>query len=82
MAFKKLNLYSLGGNAKSGVVPAFWSYWNQDNDTVTNANFVPKDTGLKHGDQIIVIASGYTARTNFRVSVNHGTGAVSLIAVT
>lgn len=59
MAFKLINLTPLS-QGKNGAVPCSFTYWNEDNDTLTTAGFFTKDTGLRNGDQLTIIANDYT----------------------
>lgn len=77
MAFNRENLSVMVNNAKSGTVPATYSYWNEANDTVTAAGFFT-DKRLNVGDQMDVIASAYTARVPYYVSaVSNGAATVT-----
>lgn len=55
MAFKEQNLSCISNNAKIGVVPALWMYWNEASDTVTTAGYIPANYGMKAKDQVIVV---------------------------
>lgn len=59
MSFKLINLTPLA-QGKNGVVPCSYTYWNEDNDTLTTADFFPKDCGLRAGDQLTIISNDYT----------------------
>lgn len=59
MTFKIMNLTPLS-QGKNGAVPCSFTYWNEDNDTLTTAGFFPKDTGLRNGDQLTIISNDYT----------------------
>lgn len=59
MAFKIMNLTPLA-QGKNGAVPCSYTYWNEDNDTLTTAGFFPKSTGLRKGDQLTIISNDYT----------------------
>lgn len=55
MAFKSENLTPIANNAKLGVVPALWMYYNEAGDTVTSAGYIPANYGVSAKDQIIVV---------------------------
>lgn len=55
MAFKSENLTPIANNTKLGVVPALWMYWNEANDIVTTAGYIPANYGMKAKDQVIVV---------------------------
>lgn len=57
MAFSIENLSCIANNAKSGVIPAVWEYFNKSSDTVTTAGYFPVKCGIKAGDKILVISS-------------------------
>lgn len=57
MAFSLENLSCIANNAKTGVVPAIWEYYNKSSDTITTAGYLPKDCGVRNGDKILVISS-------------------------
>lgn len=59
MAFKIINLTPLS-QGKNGLVPCSFTYWNEDDDTLTTAGFFPKSTGLRNGDQLTIIANDYS----------------------
>lgn len=59
MSFKLMNLTPLA-QGKNGVVPCSYTYWNEDNDTLTTAGFFKKDSGLRGGDQLTIISKDYT----------------------
>lgn len=67
MAFDRERLTSLGGNAKSGIMPRTYSYWNKDGDTVTDAKYF-NDIRCNVGDQIWVITADYANQVSHRVS--------------
>lgn len=67
MAFDRENLVALGGNAKSGVVPVSYSYYNESGDTVTATGYF-NDIRVKAGDQIVSISADYTTRVQYYVS--------------
>ncbi len=79
MAFSKLRLTTFGNNAKSGVSPAIWIYYNSAGDTVTTAGYIANTYGLKAGDKVMVItATPANLPVWYYVSIT--SGVVSLIA--
>ena len=80
MAFKQNNLTVIGGNYKTGVVPSVYTYWNEDADVVTAADFVA-DYAVRVGDQVQVIANDYTAIVFYYVSAVTA-GKATLVAST
>jgi len=67
MAFNRQNLSIVVNNAKSGAVPALWSYYNDGDNDVTVAGFFT-DKRLVVGDQIECLSDNYTILTRYRVS--------------
>lgn len=59
-------------NGKNGKVPTMWTYWNKDGDTLTETGYFTKSSGLRNGDQIVVIGADYTTRTNGYVLESNG----------
>lgn len=57
MAFSLENLTCIANNAKSGVIPAVWEYYNKGSDTVTSSGFFPASCGVKAGDKILVVTT-------------------------
>lgn len=57
MSFKIDNLTCIANNAKSGVIPAIWEYYNSNSDTVTTAGYFPLKCGIKAGDKILVVST-------------------------
>lgn len=57
MAFELVNLSCITNNAKSGVVPSIWEFYNKNGDTVTTAGYIPFETGIKNNDRVLVLAS-------------------------
>jgi len=80
MAYNQENLTIFSGNVKSGVVPTWWAYWNEDNDTVTTAGFFV-DYRLVVGDQIFVLANDYAAWLPYKVTAVTD-GAATVVAST
>lgn len=82
MAFNRENLTIIANNAKSGVVPSLWFYWNEASDTVTTSGFFT-DKRLNVGDQIEVLVAAFTSSTRYRVSaVTDGEATVVATSVT
>lgn len=80
MAFNKLNLTNLSQTTKRNSAPVVYSYWNEDDDTVTTASYFDLDT-LAVGDQIQVIGDDYTTLAFYRVSaVASGSATAVLLA--
>jgi len=67
MAFTRENLSIYTNNVKNGVVPATYSYYDEDGDTVTDAGFFD-DIRLNVGDQIWVIAAAYTSQVLYNIA--------------
>lgn len=57
MAFNLANLSCIANNAKSGVIPALWEYYNSNSDTITTAGYFPPNCGIKAKDKILVISA-------------------------
>jgi phage gp37-like protein len=72
MAFKEQNLSCVSNNAKIGVVPAVWVYWNEATDTVTTAGYIPGNYGVKAKDQVLVIAANGQSNAWYYASVSSG----------
>ena len=83
MAFDRENLTIMTNNAKNGVVPTWYSYYNADGDTVTAAGYLV-DLRLTVGDQVFVLAANYAAWLPYKVTAitNATTGAATLVAST
>ena len=80
MAFSARNLSPSGDNAKNGVVPCLWTFWNEDADTVTSALYLTGQYGnIKVGDQVMVIDGDYGNMTNYHVTVSTTVGATIVI---
>ena len=79
MSYKIENLTPLQ-NGKNSKVPTLWTYYNEDNDDITTANYMKKDCGLKNGDQVISISNDYTERSNYYVSINANNYQITLIS--
>ena len=78
MAFNRENLTIMTNNVKSGVVPSWYSYWNEASDTVTAAGFFT-DYRLVVGDQVLVLAANYAAWLPYKVTaVTSGAATVVL----
>ena len=57
MAFNLANLSCIANNAKSGVIPALWEYYNSNSDTITTAGYFPPNCGIKAKDKVLVISA-------------------------
>ena len=85
MAFKIENFGSEIANIKPIVAeaPRYWVYFNEDNDTVTTAGFIPKETvasiGIKAGDRIRVIPG---TKTNKDVEYHAVISAAGVLTIT
>lgn len=66
MTFKLENLAVLGTGAKTGKQPSCYTYFNEDNDTVTTAGFF-KCNRLALKDQILVIKNDGTTNAWYNV---------------
>ena len=71
MTFKLENLTPLN-NGKNGKVPTFWTYWDEDADTLTTAGYFPLSSGLKAGDQIFVVEFDCSAQSTGYITENSG----------
>lgn len=83
MAYSIKNLQCLTNNKQNlegSGVPSRWQYWNEDDDTVTTAGFIPKFNGVKAGDQIIVVDADYGNSTDYNATANATTGVITLVA--
>ena len=73
MAFSLENLTCFANNAKTGVVPAIWEYYNKGSDTVTTAGYFPANCGVRAKDKILVIsATASDAPVWYYASVSSG----------
>lgn len=79
MAFNRENLSIVANNAKSGVVPTLWLFWNESTDTVTSAGYFT-DKRLNVGDQIDVLSANYTASVRYRVSAVSASGSATVVS--
>lgn len=81
MAFNRENLTIIANNAKAGVVPSLWLYWNEASDTVTTSGFFT-DKRLNVGDQIEVLVAAFTSSIRYRVSaITDGAATVTATSV-
>lgn len=55
--FKLVNISCVANNAKSGVIPSIWEYYNSDGDTITTAGYIPYGVGVKNNDRVLVLGS-------------------------
>ena len=78
MAFKEQNLSCISNNAKIGVVPALWMYWNEGGDTVTTAGYIPANYGMKSKDQVIVVDNDGGNSVWYNATVSNGV--ITLVA--
>ena len=78
MAFKEQNLSCISNNAKIGVVPALWMYWNEAGDTVTAAGYIPASYGMKAKDQVIVVDNDGGNAVWYNATVS--SGVITLVA--
>ena len=60
MAFNIQNLTAFSNNAKTGVVPALWQYYNGDGDTITTEDYIPLWSGVRASDRIVVLTTTLT----------------------
>jgi hypothetical protein len=81
MAFSTNNLTILGGENKNGVVPSWFSYYNEDGDTVTTAGYFV-DYRLNVGDQIFVLAADYAAWLPYKVTAVSSGAATVVVSTT
>lgn len=72
MSFKLNNLTPYANNAKKGVIPALWLYYNEDADTLTTAGFFDKDCGVANNDRILVLSTTAIAPDWYKASVSNG----------
>lgn len=79
MAYKRVNLTPIANNGKTGVVPALWLYWNEDNDAMTTAGII-KEIGMSVGDQVLVVSADKTANAFYHVSAKASDGSITLTA--
>lgn len=73
MAFTLENLSIATNNMKAGVKPSVWTYYNEDNDAVTAANFFA-EARLTVGDLIGVDSGKATSPVIYRVSAKSTDG--------
>lgn len=78
MAFKEQNLSCISNNAKIGVVPALWMFWNEANDTVTTAGYIPANYGMKAKDQVVVVDNDGGNAVWYNATVS--SGVITLVA--
>ena len=73
MSFNLENLSIATNNMKAGVKPSVWTYYNEDNDSVTATNFFA-EARLTVGDIIGVDSGAATAPVLYRVSAKSSDG--------
>lgn len=78
MAFSREYLTCYANNARVGVVPALWLYYNAAGDTVTTAGYI-EDNRMAVGDLVTVVSTAH-AKTEYYVSAA-SKGKVTLTAV-
>ena len=82
MAFSLENLTCIANNAKTGVVPAIWEYYNKGSDTITTAGYLHKDCGVRAGDKVLAIsATASDAPVWYYASVSSGVITLSACTV-
>ena len=81
MAYNVQNLTTQSGNMKNGVVPSFWTFWNEDTDTVTGADYFD-DKRLVVGDIVQVLSADFTALIFYRVSAVSANGEATVLILT
>jgi hypothetical protein len=67
MSFNRENLTIVTNSLKNGIVPSLFAYYNEDNDTITGADFFD-DRRLRLGDQLMVFSADKSKVTFYRVS--------------
>nr|DAE46869.1 MAG TPA: hypothetical protein [Caudoviricetes sp.] len=78
MAFSREKLTCYANNARTGVVPALWLYYNDAGDVVTSAGFV-KDNRMAVNDVVKVIGKDHKIADYYVSAVS--AGAATLTAV-
>ena len=81
MTFSIKNLSAICNNKNKidgAGVPSRWQYWNEDDDTATDAGLIPSTVGVKAGDQVIVVDGDYGNSTDYNATVS--SGVITLVA--
>lgn len=79
MAFKRENLTCYANNARTGVVPALWLYYNEGGDTVTAAGFIA-DNHMAAGDIVTVLTTDHKKADYYVSAVANGKATLAAIA--
>lgn len=78
MAFSRERLTCYANNARTGVVPALWLYYNSAADTVTSAGYI-KDNRIAVGDIVKVVGTDHKVADYYVSAASEG--AATLTAV-
>ena len=78
MAFSRDRLTCYANNARTGVVPALWLYYNVAKDTVTSAGYI-EDNRIAVNDVVTVIGTDHKMAEYYVSAVT--SGKATLVAV-
>ena len=78
MAFSRDRLTCYANNARTGVVPALYFYYNAEGDTVTEAGYM-KDNRLAVNDLVTVMGADHSVLDYYVSAVANG--AATLVEV-
>lgn len=70
MSFNIKNLTPVANNAKAGIVPVLWMYYNKDNDTITTADYFKEEMRLQDKDQILCVSQDGTSSKFYHIVKN------------
>lgn len=78
MAFSRERLTCYANNARTGVVPALWLYYNEAGDTVTGAGYI-KDNRMAVNDVVKVIGADHKIAEYYVSAVTAGAATLTAI---
>lgn len=78
MAYKRENITCYANNARTGVVPALWLYYNEAGDTVTTAGYVV-DQRIAKNDVVTVIGTDHKKAEYYVSAAENGKATLTAI---
>lgn len=81
MAFSRERLTCYANNARTGVVPALWLYYNKDSDTVTSDGYF-KDNRMAKNDIVKVVGIDHKIADYYVSAVTAGAATLKDVPAT
>lgn len=81
MAFSRERLTCYANNARTGVVPALWLYYNEDRDTVTSDGYF-KDNRMAKNDIVKVVGTDHKIADYYVSAVTAGAATLTAVPAT